>query len=304
MVGKIKEMKVLITGSKGMLGSDLIKVLSAHSAQTCRGRIHPTSSLDCEVIGIDLKDVDITKKDEIIKVISDIHPDLVIHTAAYTDVDGCERKKDLAFLINAHGTENICPAVKKLKVPLLYISTDHVFNGEKRSPYIESDIPEPLNIYGKSKLKGEEYVQSLVSDYFIIRTAGLFGKNRKNFVDTVLRKAREENVLKVVADQIHSPTYTMDLSKEIKRLIKTENYGIYHITNNGECSWYEFAQEILRLSRIKGVKLIPISSDELDLPAKRPKYSVLTNHHLSETIGDNMPSWQNALKKLGSGLNI
>ena len=274
-------MKVLITGSEGMLGSDLMKVLS----------------LKYEVVGIDLKDVDITKKDEIIKVISDIHPDLVIHTAAYTDVDGCEREKGLAFLINAQGTENICLASRKLNIPLLYISTDYVFNGEKRSPYIESDIPDPLNIYGKSKLRGEEYVQSLVSDYFIIRTAGLFGKNGKNFVNTVLRKAREENVLKVVADQVHSPTYTVDLSKEIKRLIKTENYGIYHITNNGECFWYEFAQEILHLSQIKDVKLIPISSDELNRSAKRPKYSVLSNHHLSETIGDNMPSWQNALKR-------
>ncbi len=263
-----------------MLGSDLIKILSS----------------DYEVIGID-KETDITEKNKIIKTIMQIKPDLIIHTAAYTDVDGCEVKQDLAFLINGRGTKNVALVSKKLKIPLLYISTDYIFDGKKKSPYIESDTPNPVNIYGKSKLKGEEYIQNLVPNYFIIRTAGLFGKNGKNFVNRILRKAREENVLKVVTDQIQSPTYTIDLAKEIKRVIKTRNCGVYHITNNGECSWYQFAREILHLSQIEDIKLTPITSDELNLPAKRPKYSVLANHHLSETIGDDMASWQDALEQ-------
>jgi len=274
-------MKVLITGSKGMLGSDLVKVLSP----------------DYEVKGIDIEDADITDKDKIIKLILQIKPGLIIHAAAYTDVDGCERERNLVFSVNAQGTENICLAAKKLNIPLLYLSTDYLFNGEKGTPYIESDIPHPLNVYGKSKLAGENYVKEILSNFFIIRTAGLFGKNGKNFVNRILKKAKEENVLKVVADQVHSPTYTVDLAEEIKRLIKRGNCGIYHITNNGECSWFQFAQEILRLSKVKDVKLISITSDELDLPAKRPKYSVLANRHLSETIGDDMPSWQNALER-------
>lgn len=263
-----------------MLGTDLMKILSS----------------DYQLIGID-KEIDITDRDKIIKTILQIKPNFIIHTAAYTEVDDCEKNQDLAFLVNGKGTENVALAAKKLKIPLIYISTDYVFDGKKKSPYIESDTPGPINIYGKSKLKGEEYVQSLVSDYFIIRIAGLFGKNGKNFVKTILKKAKEENTLKVVSDQVHSPTYTIDLAKEIKRLIKTENYGIYHITNNGECSWFQFAQETLKLVKVKNVKLIPITAKELNRPAKRPKFSVLANCHLSETIGDNMPSWQNALER-------
>ena len=290
-MGKIEEMKILITGAKGMLGSDLSNVLSP----------------DYEVEGIDIEEADITDKDKIIKLILQPKPDMVMHTAAYTDVDGCEINQKLAFLVNGKGTENVALAAKKLKIPLLYISTDYVFNGEKKSPYIESDTPDPINVYGKSKLRGEEYVQNLVSNYFIIRIAGLFGKNGKNFVKTILKKAKEENSLKVVADQIHSPTYTIDLAQEIKRLIKTENYGIYHITNNGKCSWFQFAQEILKSHPHlppTTTNLVPITSKELNRPAKRPQYSVLSNKHLKDTIGDNMPSWQNALEEYFNPLKL
>jgi len=274
-------MKILITGVKGMLGSDLMKVLSRNY----------------QAVGIDIEDGDITKKDEIIKVISDANPSIVVHTAAYTDVDGCEGDPDLAYKVNVIGTQNICLACQKVGAALMYLSTDFVFDGNKKTPYIEFDQPNPINIYGKSKLAGEQYVQSLLHKFFIVRTAWLFGKKGKNFVKTILKLAKRKKELKIVNDQIGSPTYTLDLIQQLIPLLNTDSYGIYHIANKGRCSWYEFAQEILKCGKIKGVEIQPIFSYQLNRPAKRPAFSVLRNYCLELTVGDTMRSWEGALKR-------
>jgi len=274
-------MKILITGAKGMLGSDLMKVLSRNY----------------QTVGIDKEDGDITKKDEIIKVISDANPSLVIHTAAYTDVDGCEGDPDLAYKVNVIGTQNICLACQKVGAAVMYLSTDFVFDGNKKTPYIEFDQPNPINIYGKSKLAGEQYVQSLLHKFFVVRTAWLFGKKGKSFVKTILKLAKRKKELKIVNDQIGSPTHTLDLIHQLIPLLNTDSYGIYHITNKGSCSWYEFAQEILKCGKIKEVEIKPIFSYQLNRPAKRPAFSVLRNYCLELTVGDTMRSWEDALKR-------
>ncbi len=299
-------MYILITGACGMLGRDLVEVLSKEH----------------EVVGLDIRGqisdiryqkcikADITKKEEIIKVICDEKPEVVIHAAAYTDVDGCEKNEDLAYRINGTGTQNVALACKECKAVMAYISTDFVFDGEKKEPYLESDEPYPLNVYGKSKLEGERHISSLLEKYFIIRTSWLFGEHRKNFVDTILKLAQEKKKLRVVNDQIGSPTYTKDLAHAIKRLFNvthnssfiTHNlFGIYHISNSGSCSWYEFAQEIIRISDIRcqmsDIKLLPIPSEESNRPARRPKFSVLNNSHYIETVGKSLRPWQEALKE-------
>ena len=229
-------MRVLITGACGMLGRDLVETLSKEH----------------ELFGIDVKDsgswilnlgsmefskADIINKEEIIKVICDARPEVVIHTAAYTDVDGCEKNEDLAHRVNGTGTQNVALACQKCKAVIAYISTDFVFDGEKKEPYIESDRPNPLSVYGKSKLEGEKHISSLLDRYFIIRTSWLFGKHGRNFVNTILKLAQEKKELRVVNDQIGSPTYTKDLAYAIKRLITDHrspitDFGIYHISNS------------------------------------------------------------------------
>jgi dTDP-4-dehydrorhamnose reductase len=284
-------MKVLITGISGMLGVDLYQTLRE----------------EYEVTGLDRRDfpcspspsvnkIDITGLEAVKELFSRLSPHFVIHAAAYTDVDGCEKDSDKAYKINALGTRNIALACQKLDIPLLYISTDFVFRGDKEIPYDEFDEPHPVNIYGKSKLAGENYLKSFLSKYFIVRSSWLYGRWGKNFVVTILKLARERSIPKVVDDQVGSPTYTKDLSQQIKRLVATELYGTYHITNSGRCSWYEFTQEILKLAGIKGVKVTPITSEELARPAPRPKFSVLENYCLRLSLGNGMREWNEALK--------
>jgi len=290
-----KTSKIIITGARGMLGMELCKMLSANNEILGIGR---TSAI---LSSIQVVAADIIQPKVITQAICDFSPDIVIHAAAYTDVDGCELNPDKAHLVNGVGTKNVAIACQKCCAKLVYMSTDYVFDGEKTSPYNEDDVPNPINIYGQSKLEGERYVTELLDEWFIVRAAWLFGKGGKNFVDTILQLAKQKDELRVVKDQVGCPTYCVDLAKEISRLIATEEYGIYHITNKGYCSWYKFACEIVKIAGFDLVKVIPITSRELCRPARRPCNSVLAHHRLQHTIGDNMPTWQDALKRYIEG---
>jgi len=295
-----KRKKILVTGSSGMFGSDLCVELSEN----------------CEVAGLDFSnrpssiitcpsflECDITDRDKALESIVGSRPDLIIHAAAWTDVDGCEREPDKAEKVNGGGTRNVAQAAALLNVPLVYISTDFVFDGTKGSPYAEKDAPNPLNAYSRSKLEGELATKTL-DKYTIVRSGWLYGSNGKNFVDAILAGAKKKNELKVVDDQRGSPTYTKDLAKGINKLIGISLRGtkeIYHITNTGEVSRFDYAKEILRLAGIKGVKVTPITSSRLDAPAKRPAFSVLDNAKFEKAAGFSMRPWLEALKDYISG---
>jgi len=292
-------MRILITGACGMLGRDLVEVFSERQelylldVQT----FSPSLSSRFSTLTFDITDSAKTYRE-----ITRINPDIVIHAAAYTDVDGCETNRDLAFRVNALGTRNIALACQRFDTELLYISTDFVFNGEKGEPYLELDRPDPQSIYAKSKYWGELYIESLLNRFYIVRSSWLFGKNGKNFVTTILSLAKQKKEIEVVNDQIGSPTYTKDLARAIAHLIGTEGkdsntrvslYGIWHITNSGQCSWYEFAKEILQDS---GVRVKPITSEELNRPARRPKFSVLENGVWKLQGWKSLRHWKEALK--------
>jgi dTDP-4-dehydrorhamnose reductase len=240
--------------------------------------------------------MDIQKEDESITRIEKIRPEIVIHLAAYTDVDGCELNKEKAFAVNAEGTKHVALAASKCRAKMVYLSTDYVFDGDKKEPYLESDSPHPLNVYGLSKLKGEQYVQALVKDFLIIRTQWLYGPFGKNFVTSILQQARKKAELSIVNDQIGSPTYTADLARAISGLIQLDARGIFHAANSDPCTWYAFGQAILKLSGVNQVRVIPISSKELARPAARPPYSVLNCQKLKRETGLTMRPWSEALK--------
>jgi dTDP-4-dehydrorhamnose reductase len=275
--------KILVIGAKGMLGKDLVEVLLS----SLRGD---------EVFGLDIDEIDITEENKTVTKIESIQPGIVINVAAYTDVDGCELHEEKAFAINAEGMRHVALGVGRCGAKVVYLSTDYIFDGKKGKPYFEDDPPHPLNVYGRSKLKGEQYVQELVKDALIVRTQWLYGKYGNNFVASILRQAREKKVLSVVDDQIGSPTYTVDLSKAISLLIQREAHGIFHVANSNLCTWYDYAQRILTLSGATGVKVLPISSKELSRPAPRPSYSVLDTQKLKREVGMTLRPWFEALK--------
>ena len=302
--------KVLITGSEGMLGRALMKSIKPDTAQ---------------IMGVDIKSsdcqLDITKADEAKGFIEKTCPDIIIHTAAYTDVDGCEKTPETAYLVNSEGTKNIAQAAKNTGAFLIYISTDYVFDGKKKTPYTEKDEPCPISVYGKSKLLGEKAIKDMLDNYLIIRTSWLFGKGGKNFVDTIIEQAGSEKILKVVDDQKGCPTYTEDLAdaisrlslrgaerrsnqKSISHLMIASPFGarndmprIINITNTGSCSWFEFAREIIKLKGIKNIEVEPASSDYIKRPAKRPGMSVLDNSEYIKLTGKVLPGWQDALRR-------
>ena len=252
-------MRILITGAYGMLGSDLREVLKNH-----------------ELISAGSKDLDITDKDKVMDFICEKSPEIVINAAAYTAVDDCETNYDDAYAVNALGPKNLAIACKKLDVPLVHISTDYVFDGSKRTPLIENDKLGPQSAYGKTKLEGEKFIQENTDKFFILRTAWLYGLHGANFVQTMLSLAENHDEITVVDDQIGSPTYSLDLAVSIANLLNSDKYGIYHLTNEGECSWYEFSKRIFELSNVD-VKVVPVSTEEFPRPAPRPRYSVLSN---------------------------
>ncbi len=290
-------MKILITGSSGMLGRALCQEFSD------KYEIVGLDIVEFKVQGSKLKGfiecdiTDITDREKTIANIVSAKPNIVIHTAAYTDVDGCEENPEKAHRINALGTETVALACRKCGAFLYYISTDFVFYGEKESAYVEKDLPNSVNIYGKSKLDGEKFVQSILKKIVIVRSSWLFGKGGRNFVDTLLNKAKSEKRIEVVNDQFGSPTYTRDLTQAINRLIGSTEHlsSIYHITNSGSCSWYEFAKEILKVKGVKGVVLEPATSEEVNRPARRPKMSILENQRYQELTGEKLRPWQDAL---------
>ncbi|NLK33678.1 MAG: dTDP-4-dehydrorhamnose reductase [Methanosarcina flavescens] len=260
VVGTIK---TLILGAGGMLGSDLCKAFP-------------------EAVKFTHKDLDITSRKQVLEAIREINPDVVINAAAYTDVDGCEDNQELAYEVNGDGPGNIAEACSIVGAKLVHFSTDYVFDGSKKE-YTESATPNPINVYGHSKLLGEKKITENVDDFRIIRISWLFGTHGKNFVDTMLKLSREMDTVKVVNDQFGKPTYTVDLAAKVKEIIGLEP-GIYHITNDGICSWYEFASSIID-------NVIPCTSEEFPRKAKRPKYSVLAN-----TKTEPMRHWKEALK--------
>jgi len=263
-----------------MLGSDLLLQL---------GRKH-------EVTGLDMDEIDISAQEQCRKAIAENTPDVVINAAAYTNVDGCEKEKDLCFAVNAGAVKNIAESCRGKNIRLVHFSTDYVFDGNGKEPYIEDSLCHPVNVYGASKLAGERYLQELSNNYILIRTAWLYGKNGKNFVRTILEAARTKNKLEVVDDQIGSPTYTKDIAAAVDLLIERNITGIFHITNRGSCSWFQFAEKILQEAGIAGVKVLPIKSDQLTRPAKRPHYSVLSMQKFIQTTGKIMQPWQLALQ--------
>lgn len=294
-----KDCKILIIGASGMLGVDLCQELRRYY-KVSGADITPNSQLPTP----NFVRCDITDKKNISDVVNKVQPDIVIHAAAMTDVDGCELDPEKAYKINSEGTKNVASACKAADAALVYLSTDFIFDGKKKTPYKEADRANPLSVYADSKFKGEAAVKKILKKYFILRTSWLYGKNGKNFVDTILKLARQENCLKVVDDQVGSPTYTKDLARAIHVLLDkisrelgvgSREYGIYHVSNSGAVSWYEYTKEILKLAKSK-TKVLPISSEELGRPATRPAMSVLDNSKFIKFTGYRMRSWREALR--------
>jgi dTDP-4-dehydrorhamnose reductase len=223
-------------------------------------------------------------------------PDIVLHCAAFTAVDDCELQPELAWKVNAEGTQNVARACQRRRIPILYLSTDYVFDGEKPEPYLETDRPNPLNIYGLTKLAGEERVKELAARFWIVRVSWLFGPWGRNFVRAILDQARAGQALRVVADQIGAPTYTMHLAEKIEQIFTGAEAGIYHVTNQGYCSWFEFAEEILHQAGLDRIALSPIPSSALDRRARRPRNSRLANARLESSGLGLLPPWAHAVR--------
>jgi len=273
-------MKILLLGHKGMLGTDLLTQMRLHH----------------EIVGMDKEEIDITSADECAKAIGKTAPQIVINAAGYTNVDGCETAKEECFAVNAEALKNIAVACHRKNIRIIHFSTDYVFNGTGSAPYKEDDDCDPINTYGASKLAGERYLQTLAQNYIIIRTAWLYGVNGKNFVRTILEKAKTTPRLTVVDDQLGSPTHTKDLAAAVDLLIEKNAQGIFHVTNRGSCSWYQFAVKILQEAGIDDVEVSPIKSDQLAIQAKRPAYSVLSMQKFIQTTGKAMQPWQLGLQ--------
>jgi dTDP-4-dehydrorhamnose reductase len=273
-------MKVMVTGAKGMLGS-----------QVC-GALAPQH----QVLGVDLDDFDVTNAGAVRAAFASAHPDMVVHCAAWTDVDGCERDPERAFLHNAQGTWHVADACRGIAATLVYISTDFVFDGEKREPYTEFDRPNPLSVYGASKLAGEDAVRRLVPKHYIVRSAWLYGPGGRNFVDTILAAAAQRDELRVVADQFGSPTSTRDLAEAIANVILSGRVvpGRYHIVNSGVCSWAELAAEALQI-RGSRARVAPIRASEWPSPTRRPAYSALRSRWLEFQGIPPLRDWKAAL---------
>lgn len=277
-------MKIVVIGADGQLGTDLCKVIP-----------------ESEQISLTLKDIDITDQAKTLAVINAHSPEVVINTAAYHHVDKCEDHRELAFSVNADGAKNVAMACKQVGALMVHISTDYVFDGKKKNPYVETDPPHPLSVYAESKLTGERLVRDTLAKHFIVRSTGLYGaagclgKGGTNFVEGMLKRAASQPELKVVTDEVLSPTYTLDLAKKINELVRTEHFGLYHIVNQGSCSWYDFTVKIFELLG-KKIVIHKVTSADFPTKAKRPQYSVLKNAALAKLGLDDLRPWQEALK--------
>lgn len=274
-------MKFFITGGHGQLGYDVIKTLEENGYT--------------EYYAPSQSELDITNRETTIKSIKEYNPDVIIHCAAYTQVDKAEEEKEICYNVNVNGTKYIAEAAKELKSKMVYISTDYVFDGEKEGLYLPNDKTNPINYYGYTKREGENIVKEL-DDYIIVRISWVFGINGKNFVKTMLRIAEGKDELNVVSDQIGSPTYTEDLSKLLLQMITNDKKGIYHATNEGYCSWYEFAKYIFEINNID-IKVNPILTKDYITLAKRPLNSKLSKDILDSENLDRLPDWKDATER-------
>lgn len=292
--------EVLITGSRGQLGTELSKILAAGKSEI--GAIDKAYE-NCRVTAIDLDTLDITDAGAVKTFFSGYRPDIIFNCAAMTDVPGCETDSETAVRVNAEGPRNIAAAAEQCGAKLVHISTDYVFDGTSAVPYNENDECRPINAYGRSKLLGERYATRACSRVFTVRTAWLYGYTGKNFVKTVLRKALAGEPLRVVNDQFGCPTNADDLAHHLLKIALTEEYGVYHITGNGICSWYDFAAEILKDAGLNA-PLAPCSTAEFPSPVRRPAYSVLDHAMLRRTVGDEMRGWKEALAAYIANCNL
>jgi dTDP-4-dehydrorhamnose reductase len=251
---------------------------------------------------LDLPDFDLTDREQVLDALTELQPDVIINCAAYTNVDGCESEQDIAFAVNGAGPKHLAEAALACNATLVHISTDYVFSGDKSEPYTEEDAPGPKSVYGRSKLAGEKaIIESGLDRFFIVRTSWLYGPGGKNFVETVLRLAAEREELRIVADQTGSPTMTRDLARALFNLLATGRYGVYHFSDEGACSWYDFACAVLDLAKVNGMpvkahKIHPIRTEEFPLPAPRPRYSVFSKEKYVTVTRQEIPRWQESLK--------
>ena len=277
--------KVLVTGAQGQLGQDVMQQLQASGYET---------------IGLSREDLDLSLIEAIADKIAAYNADWVVNCAAYTQVDKAEEDTELAFRINRDAAGEIAKGVARTQGKLFHISTDYVFDGKKSSPYKEDDDVNPLSVYGRSKLEGENEIKKILPNAIILRTAWVFGEHGNNFVKTILRLASNKQELRVVNDQVGSPTWTIDIAKAISVLINNDEQGTYHFTSEGEVSWYDVACEVISLARQLKYKVVtenilPISTDEYPVSATRPAYSVLSDEKIKEVIGIEIPVWKESL---------
>jgi dTDP-4-dehydrorhamnose reductase len=291
----VQKRKLLLIGGKGMLAR---KIASA-------------APQDYEVTAVDLPDFDMTNTEQVSALVKSIHPEIIINCAAFTNVDGCETEQAMAERVNGFAVGSLADAAQKAGAVLVHVSTDYIFDGEKKSPYLETDEPCPKSAYGRSKLLGEQQILgSGLNEYYIVRTSWLYGPGGSNFVETIIRLAAQRDVLRIINDQVGTPTYTGDLAAAIFNLLDMDvrarrtapGYGIYHFSGEGQCSWYEFAREIITLARLNGEQLLvenilPIKTAEYPLPAKRPAYSVFSKEKYIRATGAVVPAWQESLAK-------
>jgi dTDP-4-dehydrorhamnose reductase len=272
-------MKILIVGGRGMLGTDLMEAFSS---------VHDTT-------GLDLPKLDITQLEQCQARLKEFRPDVVINAAAFTQVDACESREKEAFLVNGHGAGNLAMVAASSGAMLVHYSTDYVFDGRKETAYVEEDLPNPQNVYGKSKLLGETLIREHCPNHLILRTSWLFGPNGSNFIRTIVNAARKGDPLRVVNDQRGSPSYSKDLAAHTLRMIAAGCRSTYHVTNSGCCTWYELASEAVARAGMQRIPIAPVSSSEFPRPALRPANSVLANAHLERDGLPLMRPWQAAV---------
>lgn len=274
-------MKVLVTGVKGQLGFDVVNELGKRGI---------------EAVGVDIQEMDITDAASVDRVIRETAPDAVIHCAAYTAVDAAEENQEACRKVNADGPRNIARICRELDIKMIYISTDYVFDGQGENIWEPEDERAPKSVYGQTKYEGELAVQELLEKYFIVRIAWVFGVNGKNFVKTMLKLAETHDTIRVVNDQFGSPTYTYDLARLLVDMVQTEKYGVYHATNEGFCSWYDFACAIFKEAGVE-VNVVPVTSAEYGAKANRPMNSRMSKEKLTENGFERLPSWEDALRR-------
>lgn len=286
-------MNILVTGSQGQLGNEISSII-----ETGKAEIGPISK-QCQnykIFKTDVSELDICDLEAARNFCQINKIDLIINCAAFTNVDGCETERESAFKVNVIGPRNLAIVASEIDAKLVHVSTDYVFSGDATKPYLESDSCGPKSVYGSTKYLGEQYVREFCDKYFVVRTSWLYGYIGKNFVKTIIRLASERDEIKVVNDQRGNPTNANDLAYHILKIAQTEEYGIYHCTGEGECTWFDFATEIIRLMEL-GCKVLPCSSSEFPSPVKRPAYSSLDNMMLRVTVGNKMRDWKMAISE-------